>query len=95
MTRTEAKRSMTGAVVAALTKAGLHSAVRTTRVRRSGFKVSSAIFKGAVVAVEWQVVGGEDCDYAAQADRMQVILTVAGFTVTRPFPDPTILGVAK
>lgn len=87
-------RITTQEVVGTLKAAGLHAGILGRRVRRSGFAVRQ--FNPVAVAVEWS--GWEDVtgtDYAAESDRMEAVLVAAGFAVSRPFPDGTILGVTR
>lgn len=87
-------RIKTQEVVGALKSAGLEASVLGKRQRRSGFKVTQ--FNPVAVAVEfhgWEDLAGTDHD--AESSKLEMILAAAGFRVSRPFPDKTILGVTK
>lgn len=87
-------RIKTQEVVGALKAAGMVASILDKRQRRSGFKVTQ--FNPVAVAVEFH--GWEDVvstDHLAEADKLEAVLTTAGYKVSRPFPDKSIIGVTK
>jgi hypothetical protein len=86
------RKITTQEIVGALRAAGFVAAIRTTRVRRSGFGVTRITPYG--IAVQHHDWANEGDDHAAEADRMTLALEAAGFVVSRPFPDVTLLGVS-
>jgi hypothetical protein len=87
-------RIKTQEVVGTLKAAGMVASILSKRQRRSGFKVTQ--FNPVAVAVEFH--GWEDLkatDHDAEATKLEAILMAAGYKVSRPFPDKSIIGVTK
>lgn len=77
------------AVTNALSKAGFVSAKHTSKEKRSGYRVRQV--NAFVVGILSDSAPEGTClDYS---QKIESTLTAAGFAVSRPYPDATILAV--
>ena len=79
---------------AALRKAGLSASKRRLRDPLTGFKIERIQKKHAFM-VTWEDWADVNDDHQGQSEKMETILTEAGFVVKRPFPDTAMLGVYR
>lgn len=77
------------AVTAALKAAGFSALYRTSRVKVPGYHAVQ--LNSTAVGV----MSDATADPAEFSKKYEAALTAAGFTVTRPFPDGTLLRVAR
>jgi len=80
-------------VTSELRKAGLVSAKRTRREKRSGYKVTK--INSHAVAVSYSDHESKGIDHTEESNKMEKILANAGMAVRRPYGDKTILGIAR